>query len=73
MPSQVNAPDEVIIAICEVDGVGPRRAKAILQAFPEVSTWQQLIDCSLESVDGVSKNLAQNIAEGPASDFVRES
>lgn len=63
MPSKVNAPDEVIIAICEVDGVGPRRAKAILQAFPEVNSWRKLIECNLDSVDGVSQALVQNIRD----------
>jgi DNA processing protein len=63
MAFKVNAPDEVIVTLGEVAGVGSRKAKGILQAFPEISSWKELIDCDLEQVDGVSKTLARSIRE----------
>ncbi len=54
-------PDEVVITLGEVPGLGSRKVRAILSHFPDVSGWADLLACDLTSVEGISRTLADNV------------
>lgn len=51
----------LVITLLEVPSLGPRKAKAILQTFPDVTSWRDLLDQDLLVVEGVSKSTIEKL------------
>ncbi|UCH63483.1 MAG: DNA-processing protein DprA [Fidelibacterota bacterium] len=54
-------PDEVIITLGEVPGLGSRRVRAILNTFSDVINWNDLLSRDLVSVERVSDTLIERL------------
>ena len=48
-------------ALDEIDGIGPRRKRALLNHFGSVRAIEQAAPADLQAVDGISKAVAQRI------------
>ncbi len=49
--------NDVILSLQQVHGLGTRRIRAILNTFPDVTNWADLLTCNLRSVEGISNTL----------------
>ncbi|MFC1480752.1 DNA-processing protein DprA [Candidatus Neomarinimicrobiota bacterium] len=49
--------NDVILSLQQVHGLGTRRIRAILNTFPNVTDWGDLLACDLRTVEGISSTL----------------
>ena len=54
MTSENRIPDEVIITLGEVPGLGSRKVRALLNTYPDVTSWSDLLDRDLSKVECIS-------------------
>ncbi len=54
-------PGALVITLLEVPSLGPRKARAILQTFPDVTSWGDLLDQDLLAVEGISKGTIEKL------------
>ncbi len=54
-------PDDVVLTLAEVPGLGSRRVRAVVNTFPDVSSWPDLLERDLARVDGISTVLVDHV------------
>ncbi len=54
-------PTDVILTLQEVPGLGPRKVRAILDTYRDVTSWRDLLGCNLALVDGISDTLVKRL------------
>jgi len=64
-------PEEVIIALGEVPGLGSRKVRAILNTFPDISGWRDLLARDLTRVEGISDTLIERLREADSDTGLR--
>ncbi len=61
MTSEKCIPDEIIITLGEVPGLGSRRVRTLLNTYQDVTTWNDLLDRDLSRVEGISDTLIERL------------
>ena len=56
-------PDDLVLTLAEVPGLGSRKVRAILTTFPDVTGWSDLLARNLAGVDGISNILVDRVRE----------
>lgn len=54
-------PEGVIITLGEVPGLGSRKVRALLNTFPDVTDWRDLLERDLTRVEGISGTLIERL------------
>ncbi|MCK4578683.1 MAG: DNA-processing protein DprA [Candidatus Marinimicrobia bacterium] len=54
-------PAELILTLQNVPGLGARRIRTILNTYPHITEWKDLLDSNLSVVDGISGTLIDRI------------
>ena len=54
-------PDEVIITLGEVPGLGSRKVRSLLSTFPDITGWRDLLERDLTRVEGISGTLIERL------------
>ena len=54
-------PDHVILLLFVEYGLGPRKVRAILNTYPEVTSWPDLLGRNLARVEGISSTLVERL------------
>lgn len=54
-------PADVIINLGEVPGLGSRKIRLLLNTFPEIETWPDLMNCDFAQVEGISDTLVARL------------
>ncbi len=49
--------NDVILSLQQVHGLGSKKIKAIIDTFPDVTDWRDLLACDLRSVEGMTASL----------------
>jgi len=63
-------PDEVIITLGEVPGLGSRKVRSLLSTFPDITGWRDLLERDLTRVEGISGTLIERLrAANPDTGF----
>jgi DNA processing protein len=61
MDSDTVFPDDLVITLGEVPGLGSRKIRLLLNTYPEIESWQDLLACDLARVEGISETLLDRL------------
>lgn len=64
-------PEEIIINLHEVPGFGLRKVKAIIERFPDIASWNDLLCQDFTRIEGISRTLVERLKAADPDQGIR--